>query len=28
VIASDTKSGGADRPMETISFTYQKIEMK
>jgi type VI protein secretion system component Hcp len=28
LIASDTKSGGADRPMETISFTYQKIEMK
>ncbi len=26
VISSDTKSGG-DRPVETISFTYQKIEM-
>jgi type VI protein secretion system component Hcp len=27
VISSDTKSGG-DHPMETITFTYQKIEMK
>ena len=26
MISSDTKSGG-DRPVETISFTYQKIEM-
>ena len=26
LISSDTKSGG-DRPVETISFTYQKIEM-
>ena len=28
VISSATKSGGSDRPMETLSFTYQKIEMK
>ncbi len=26
LISADTKSGG-DRPVETISFTYQKIEM-
>lgn len=26
VIAADTKSGG-DRPLETLTFTYQKIEM-
>jgi len=28
MITSDQKSRGGDRPMETISFTYQKIEMK
>jgi len=28
VISSATKSSGGDRPMETLSFTYQKIEMK
>ncbi len=27
IISSDTKSSGGDRPMESISFTYQKIEM-
>lgn len=27
VISSDTKSSGGDRPMETLTFTYQKIEM-
>jgi type VI protein secretion system component Hcp len=27
MISSDTKSSGGDRPMESISFTYQKIEM-
>ena len=27
MVASDQKSSGSDRPMETISFTYQKIEM-
>jgi type VI protein secretion system component Hcp len=27
IISSDTKSSGGDRPMETLSFTYQKIEM-
>jgi type VI secretion system secreted protein Hcp len=26
LISSDQKSGGGNRPMETISFTYQKIE--
>ena len=28
VISSDKQSSGGDRPMESISFTYQKIEMK
>ena len=27
IISSDTRSSGGDRPMESISFTYQKIEM-
>ena len=28
MVSSVQKSSGGDRPMETISFTYQKIEMK
>jgi Type VI secretion system effector, Hcp len=28
MISSDEKATGGDKPMETISFTYQKIEMK
>lgn len=27
MVSSVQKSGGSDRPMETVSFTYQKIEM-
>ena len=28
MVSSVQKSSGGDRPMETVSFTYQKIEMK
>lgn len=28
MVSSIQKSGGGDRPMESVSFTYQKIEMK
>lgn len=28
MVSSVQKSGGGDRPTETVSFTYQKIEMK
>ena len=27
MVSSVQKSSGGERPMETVSFTYQKIEM-